>query len=222
MRRILLIAVREFIATVSNRAFVIGLFIFPAIIAIGAVAAPRLFNFRNFQVTGDVAVVDPTGVVAPELRSAFDPKQIASRRAEEARQALEQAPQAVRDIAASGGNNSSVPGAGRLPIPDVHMTELPANTDLQEQKAWLSTDAGPGARRHLALIVIHADAVVRAQGSSKYGTYDLYVPPNLDDRADSEIQQGLQQAIINARVRARSLDKETIEAIVSVPRVRSV
>src|SRR5262249_48528670 len=168
------------------------------------------------------AVVDPTGVVAPELRSAFDPKQIASRRAEEARQALERAPQAVRDIAGSGGNNSSVPGNGLLPIPDIHMIELPANTDLQEQKAWLSADSGPGARRHLALIVIHADAVVRAQGTSTYGTYDLYVPPNLDDRADSEIQQGLQQAIINARVRARSLDREAIEAIVSVPRVRSV
>jgi len=48
------------------------------------------------------------------------------------------------------------------------------------------------------------------------------VPPNLDDRANDQIQTSLREAIVNARVRARALDRETIDSIVRVPRVRSV
>ena len=36
-----------------------------------------------------------------------------------------------------------------------------------------------------------------------YGQYDLYVPPNIDDRVEGEIYQGLREAIINARIKAQ-------------------
>jgi ABC-2 type transport system permease protein len=50
----------------------------------------------------------------------------------------------------------------------------------------------------------------------------LFVPPNLDDRADAEIQQSLREALIDARGEAQALNRTKINAIIQVPRVRSV
>jgi len=48
------------------------------------------------------------------------------------------------------------------------------------------------------------------------------VPPNLDDRAAGEIQRGLQEAIVSARLQVRSLDPALIDAIIRIPPVQSV
>ena len=74
MRNILLIAKREFIATVATKAFVIGLLILPAIIALFALIGPHVFNFDNFQLKGEIVVIDPTGKVLPELQDIYDPE----------------------------------------------------------------------------------------------------------------------------------------------------
>jgi ABC-type Na+ efflux pump permease subunit len=219
MRRIFLIASREFIATVASRAFIIGLLIFPAMIAVGILIGPRLFNFRNYRVVGDVAIVDPTGQLTSELRKTLDPKTIADRRAEETRRALERVPESLRQVTEATGNVSE---AAMGPIPDLNLIELPATADIQQQKDWLTETQGKDQRKHLALIMIHADAAVPAAGKATYGTYDMYVPADLDDRADNEIQQSLREAIVNIRVRSRALDREAIDAIVRVPRTQSV
>ena len=220
MRRIIHIAVRDFVATVASRGFIIGLLIMPAIIALGVVVGPRVFNLRNFQVNGEVAIIDPTGLVAAELRTVLEPRRIAERRSEEARQALEQSPESVRQFGGTSRNGDIAIAAVLGPIPDVQLVERPSGADIQAEKSWLT--AGSKGPKHLALVVIHADAAVPAAGNSTYGTYDLYVPPNLDDRANDQIQTSLREAIVNARVRARALDRETIDSIVRVPRVRSV
>ena len=85
MRRILLIARRDFMATVSNRGFLIGLFIFPALIALVLLLGPRLLGLvRQPAVAGRVAVIDPTGAVAPMLRSTLASSAIEARRRENA------------------------------------------------------------------------------------------------------------------------------------------
>ena len=73
VNRILLIARREFMATVSNKGFLIGLFVFPALIALFLLVGPRLLSVASQpRVVGRVAVIDPTGRVAPLLRSTLD------------------------------------------------------------------------------------------------------------------------------------------------------
>jgi len=220
MRRIIHIAVRDFVATMASRGFIIGLLIMPAIVALGVVVGPRVFNLRNFQMNGEVAIIDPTGLVAAELRTVLEPRKIAERRSEEVRQAFEQSPESMRQLAGSSGSGDTAIGAVLGPIPRVQLVELPSGADIQVEKGWLT--AGSKGSKHLALVVIHADAAVPAAGNSTYGTYDLYVPPNLDDRANDQIQTSLREGIVNARVRARALDRESIDAIVRVPRVRSV
>src|SRR5688500_7441363 len=91
MKKIGLIAQREFLATVANKGFVIGLLIMPAIIAVAAFVGPRLMSASSPQVRGAVAVVDRTGRVVGELTEVIAPAAIEARRRENARRALVQA-----------------------------------------------------------------------------------------------------------------------------------
>jgi ABC-2 type transport system permease protein len=218
MKKVLLVAVREFVVTVSNRAFLIGLLIMPAMIGFFVLLGPRIFNPRSFKVEGEIRIIDSTGLITPELRGTIDARRIAARHAEEARRALEKAPAQVRNLAGSAPDAAFQNALG--PPPDLRLTERPAGGDIQQEKNWLLEEKQEP--KHLALIVVHPDAVVPAEGKSEYGTYDLYVPSNLDDRADGEIQDSLRDALVNARVRARSLDRQTIETLVRIPRAQSV
>jgi ABC-2 type transport system permease protein len=215
MKKIRQIAWREFVATVSTKAFIIGLLFMPALILVGITVGPRLFNQRNFRVQGEVAIVDPTGLVIPELRTTLENRKTVARRLDAARDTLAQAPGSVREIAASQ--------IAQAPAPDLRLVERPPDADVRQEKKWLITDQKDEKDvKRLALVVIHPDAVSRAEGKPAYGSYDIYVPPNLDDRTDNEIQQSLRDAIINARVSARALDRDTINAIVRLPRMQSV
>jgi ABC-type Na+ efflux pump permease subunit len=221
MRRIILIARQEFLATVSSRGFIIGLVFMPAIVAVGVLASPRLFDLGTPRIVGDVAIVDSTGRVVSELRAALDPREIASRRVDDSPQALARS----RGRARPFSENAEHDGAATVTVdslPELHLVELPITGGLREQKAWLNSAPVEQGRRRLALIVIHPDAVMPADGKSVYGAYDLYVPADLDYRAGSEIQRSVRAALINARIHARALEKEAIDAIVRVPRVRSI
>jgi ABC-2 type transport system permease protein len=222
MKKIGHIAMREFVATVATKGFIVGLLLMPAVGTLLAIAAPRLFGPRSFPVEGQIAIVDPTGVVTNELRAAVDPATIAARRAEDARRVLAGAPAAVRELAENvPGNSSQGTRIVQGPIPVLTVVARPPGADVQREKDWLKQDA-QGEARHLALVVVHPDAVVPANGTSTYGTYDLYVPANLDDRIENVVQQSLREAIVAARARVENLDRSRLEALLRVDRVRSV
>jgi ABC-2 type transport system permease protein len=103
---------------------------------------------------------------------------------------------------------------------DLTLVERPAGADIEREKAWLYADPKPV--RHLALVVVHADAVEPAEPGGRYGAYDLYVPPHLDDRIEGEIRRNLHDAIVAARIRSLGLDPGTITAAMDVPRVQAV
>ena len=100
MKKILLVAIREFTATVFTRAFILGLMLTPAIGAIGATLVPRLMT-RTVRVQGRIAVIDPTGAVGGELADALSAERITARRTDQARQVLIQAPESIRQAAGS-------------------------------------------------------------------------------------------------------------------------
>jgi ABC-2 type transport system permease protein len=217
------IAAREFAATASSKGFILGLLLTPTIIAAVAIVFPRVLN-RGAQVRGEVAVIDRTGAVASELRASLAVERIVARRAELTRQAISQAPGALRQAAESrpetGAATSRSTEIALGGVPELQLIERAADADPQQEKTWL-TDA-PATPRRIALIVIQPNAVTPAPGGTTYGTYDLYVPPNTDDRVETEIYQAVREAIINARTTAQSLDRARIDAIVRVGRATSV
>ena len=109
MTRILHVALRDFIATVATKGFIFGLLVMPAILAAFVIVGPWIFDDDAYRIEGEYAVIDPTGVVLPELRAALDPEAVARRRLEEFRRRLGGAPETVRSMAeaASARNRST-------------------------------------------------------------------------------------------------------------------
>ena len=214
MKRILRVALRDFMATVATKGFIIGLFITPAIGVALALLAPVLFSDNGYQIEGEYAVIDPTGAVYAEMTVALDPNSVARRRMEEFRRSLDEAPQMLRDMAETAVQGALDEALG--PAPDVLLSALPADTHVDVAKGWLNeTTDGP---RHTALIVIHGDAVEPAGPGEELGAYDLYVPPGLDDRDLSFIHRSIRDAIADARAAARSLDRAALDTLFQVPR----
>ena len=207
MSKIWQIAVREFTATVFTRAFIIGLLIFPMMIGVFFLVAPRLFADRAYNVEGELAVVDPTGEVVGELEAALVANASGT---------------AVGDALRRAGAPA---GAARLAQslaapPKLTLVERPVGGDLEQEKAWLRvTDAKPA---HLALAVIHPNAVAPKPGETGLGSYDLYVPPKQDQRVELAVQQSVRDALIAARMREHGLDRAAIDELTNVPRVGSV
>lgn len=215
MRNVFEIAKREFVATVATRAFIIGLLIFPLMIGVFALVGPRLFNPQNIEITGEVMVVDQTGRLIAEIERTFDVDQIAARRTADARRALANAPPGVQALATTAIESNE----GALgPIPDLRIVAQPSD-QIEEGKEWLDEE---GPLEHLALVVIHPDAVESSDGGAMYGTYDMYEAERLDDIARGEIRNGLREAIVSARLEAQELDRSLIDSIVRVPPVQAL
>ena len=214
MTRILHVALRDFLATVATKGFVFGLLVVPAMLAALAIVGPRIFNDGDYRIEGEYAVIDPTGVVFPELRAALDLEAVAQRRREEFARTAGRAREVFGGMADAALRQSMEEALG--PAPDVRLTALPADADVEVAKGWL-TEHTDGPRR-AALIVIHEHAVEPADPGGDLGTYDLYVAPGLDDRDLSFIYRNVRDAIVDARVGARSLDRAALDALLRVAR----
>ena len=214
MRKILLIAKRDFLATVSTKGFIIAIMVPPVIYAAIVLAFPRLMNNRVPAVTGKVAVIDQTGQVAPGLRRYLDPQAIAARRDASFNRAVESNPMAG---AAAGTGGAAAQRAVLGEVPQLEIVESPLSA-LAVEKDRLTPDT---ADRQLAVLVVHPNAVVPNAGGI-FGAYDLFVRRNLDNRIQNEIRNAAAEAIVDARVRAAGLDRQRIDALTKVTRPPSV
>jgi ABC-2 type transport system permease protein len=214
VRKIGLVAKRDFVATVTTKGFVFGLLIMPVMFALAALLGPRIMNVSSPPVRGVVAVLDPTAAVLGEFRETVSPAAITERRTENARRAVSQAVPGAESVASDAAVRRAI---GQ--IPQLEIVERPAASDLQAEKDWLLAGTTEDAR--LALVVVHPDAVIRAGGRAEFGRYDLYVSRALTDATETVIHESMRQALVNARLKASSLDQATIEATMRVARPQS-
>jgi ABC-type Na+ efflux pump permease subunit len=206
-KKIRLVAGREFMAAVTNKGFVIGLLIMPAIFAALFALMPRLMTSSSTVVRGDVAIVDATGRVAPVLRETMTPEAIRVRRERNMARALK-ATGVSSDAAARTGAMVNAIGA------EFRLVERPADADLAAEKRWL-TAAAPDGPRRLALVVIRNNAVEPAPGGG-YGSYDLFVPPNTSERVEGELRDSLREALVSARLAARQISAQDVAVMTAV------
>ena len=215
MSRVLLIARRDFMATVSTKGFIIAMLVPPLIYMAIVAVFPRLMNDRVPVVTGGLVVIDQTGQVTAGVRRFLKPQAMAARREASFNRAMESTPM--------GSSASSGPGAavaqravmGELSKIDITESRVDA---LEQEKRELTRDDGV---RRFGVLVIHPNAVVpNAEGT--LGTYDLFVRRNLDVRIQNEIRDGADDAIIDARVRGAGLDRERIDALTTVARPATI
>jgi ABC-2 type transport system permease protein len=205
MSKVWQIAVREFVATVFTKGFIIGLLIVPAIGGILAVVGPRLFGDRNLVVEGEIAVLDPTGVVLPRVRDAMTAR------------GSQAAVTELIDRARAGGAADVVLNMLGATT-QLTLVERPPQADVEQEKRWLTEERSEA--RHLALAVVHENAVDPSSG--ELGSYDLYVPARQDERSEIVVHSLLREAILDARAAARGWDRSELARVLTVPRVRSV
>lgn len=219
MKKILHVALREFLSTVLTKGFIIGVLVTPVVISFMIIVMPILMNEEPPSIEGEVAVVDQTGEVAQGLTDYLKPEAIAERRREfqaKAQEAMEQIPGGAANAAMAQPSLEALLGQ----VPDLDVVKLHADDDLETEKDRL-VDGEPGPGSRLALIVVHPNAVTRTEGDEAFGAYDLFVREKLDDRIIDEIRRGMRSTIVDARIRQTDLDRATIEALTRVPRISS-
>jgi ABC-type Na+ efflux pump permease subunit len=204
MGRIRLVAKREFVTTVGRKGFLIGVFIMPVLMIGLFTLIPRILASRTPQIVAEVAVQDQSGGLLPALRNALDPERIAARRAAARRIQAQNAPPGVRTNAAPVGP----------PVPRFAVTDR-SNMALADARTWVGEPTQRNQPR--ALVVIRPDAVRPPTGSG-FGTYELYVSPNLDENTENVLHESLRLALVAARFSATGLDPEAIEATMRVNR----
>jgi len=214
--KIWLVARREFIAAVFNRGFVIGLLMMPALLALFAVLGPRIFMPRPVHVTGDIAVIDPTGRILPALRTSLAAETLAAHRERDGRRLLAGAPPMARNMPGARPMLDAMLGADAV----IRVVDPPAGPQpaIENGKVWLRADS-PSAR-HLALIVIGDHAI--APGDQAESDYELFVPSALDMRVLDVIHDGVREAIVTVRAAEHGVDRERIEALMRVRRPSAV
>jgi ABC-2 type transport system permease protein len=220
MRRVWLVAQREFLSAVMNKGFVIGLLVMPAMVAVLIMVMPRLMSNQGAQIRGEVAVIDPTGQLFEGLRAGLTQEAITRRRTEGARRALENAPGPVRTVAGESPDAAIERAMGAAP--SLTVVQRTATADIQNEKRWLTETVAEDSPRHLALVVIHPDAITQDAAKPEYGGYDIYIPENTDERVETTIFDAMREALVTARVRAHNLDRAQVEAVMRVRRATSV
>lgn len=223
MKRILLVAQREFVATVATRAFIFAALLTPVLMGGLIMLLPRLIRESPPKVEGEVAIVDPTGQVEAGLREYLEPERMAARREEAFKRLQEAMPAALRTAPRAGQAVDQSLEQALGEVPTLAVVTLSPGTDVEGAKAPLRAVGTPesGGVERLALVVVHPDAVAPGAGRERFGSYDLYVRGKLDDRIEREISEGVREAIITARIERSGLDRRQIDALTKVDRVTS-
>jgi ABC-2 type transport system permease protein len=203
MKKMLWIASREFIATVLTKAFLIGLLFLPVLMVV-VFFVFSMMDDDDFQASGRIAILDPSGLVTAEARRVLDSNVLETRLADELREA--------GGVAAGAADIVEASNFG----PDFTLMQLPADADLEDEKDFLLQ--APEAGGLLALIHIHDDALEALSPDTDFGSYDVYTAQNIDEREISAIRSMLRDAIVNLRVEANGLDRATLDRLMNVER----
>jgi len=219
MMRILNIAGREFASTVLTKGFIIGAVVVPAVLAI---AIPVVIFIVSQQkapaIVGTVAVIDPTGEVAPRLTEFLKPEAIAERRGDFASEVGESMPSVPgASPEATGRAMDMIQGTA----PDLSVRVLEPDTDFDTAKKSILEAVKDDPESTIAVVLIDDDAIEKAVDAERFGAFNLTVMPRLDDRIISEIRGGLRQSVREARYEANGFRVEDIQALTSVDAPRT-
>ena len=225
-----------------TKAFIIGAFVFPLIFIVAVPLIVMLTRGAEApKVVGTVAIIDKSGAASDLVVQSLTPEAIAQRRGD-IPERIREAAEAAQDGAGAGprGLTPGVPDAesaeqamemiGQAQTLSAKIPELtpelldPATADEEAQKrrVW-GGEGGDGAQGDagsslLALVVIDADAVRRADGAEEFGTFSLFHRPKMDDRIVDEIRDGVRGAIREARYAAYDQDAAWIDALTTIRR----
>jgi len=213
LKRVGLVARRDFLVTVGNKGFLFGVLVMPLIMSVVISLLPKLLSHSGAQTDVEVALIDSSSAVAAPLRQELDPEVLAA--AQKARNA-----RVADQLGPAGGRAASVAAAASADIPAFKVKELPADASVDAQQAW-AADEHLGKQERRALVVVPAGAVARS-GEAPFATYQLYAPRNLPQDAENILHGAVRQALISARLRATGVDPAVVRSATFVAQSSTV
>lgn len=227
--KVMRIAGREFASTVLTKGFIIGALVVPAMIAVVMPLVILLVNMAKPPADiGELAVIDRSGEVAGLVAERLDPEKIVEARHEQQAEIMQFAAQflpddldeAAQDQLNALSNEQLDSVYEHFGVPQLRVTELPADTDIEAQQARLRENIGKTDRGEdrglLAVAVVDEHAVTPEPESETYGAFEVFTVPKLDDRTVSEIRSAIRWSILERRYEAAGMDRARIDALTNV------
>ncbi|MCB9846360.1 MAG: ABC transporter permease [Phycisphaeraceae bacterium] len=225
MRKTVLVAIREFLATVGTKGFLIGVLIVPLIMVGAIVLIPRLVSDKQPALEGTIEILDRTRwegsesapTIGAQLTTAYSPEVLRTELEMMKRGAEAQAKQALGESAGSAAGAAIESQLG--PIPNFTIRQIPDDADLEAHKARLH-EGGVRDGGLMAIVEIDPNAV-RADDTGAFGAYHLYLRPKLDDRTEDPLHNKVREAIRMARIAASGQDAALLARLMTVGRTKS-
>lgn len=244
MIKTLHVALREFLATVLTKGFLLGVLMTPMILVIVGGGIALLKNLKGPTLVATVSVIDRTGKVSPGIVERFSPeaqekerREIAEKVAQAAADQTErmgippQQAEAAKGMAVQAAQEAT--GKAEL-IVEV----LPPDADAEKEKAVLAEvdvrslsrrkniESSDGPPPRVALAVIEPETL-QPDPTGGFGEYSLYTAPRLDFEIQQRIESKIDQAVIDARVAsdprvaAAGLTPAQVRALLASPKART-
>jgi ABC-2 type transport system permease protein len=228
----LLVARREFLATVLTKAFLLGIILPPAIMGVAFTLLPLLMNQAPPKTVGTVAIIDqsPDQRVARTLEKTLTEETFKERKAKKIDQAADEINTRVPNLPMDDRSKGMVKSAMASTAAAIKADVLEPNSPVDKAKEPILSarvrdhdEANPNQR--IALLVIPKDAVIRAASApdpnhpdEPFAHYQFYVAPKLDIEVQQDIIHEVDQAIIDARLAAVDVDPAKVRSVSSDPR----
>lgn len=216
MMRVLLIAWREFASTVLTKGFLLGVVLTPVIIvvAVGAIALTK--NLKGPQLSGRLAVLDRSGVVADGIAQRFSPEGEAAEREATQKEigaavdgAMDKLPLDPKQKAMARGMvdqelDKALSAMGRLTVnmlePSTDEATVQRIKDELGQTNVHSKEAEDGAPadRTVGLIIVPREAVFK--GEQGYAQIETFWPDKVDFEIRQRVHRRIGDSVIDARV----------------------
>ena len=220
MKKIFVVAKREFLATVTAKGFLFALLLPPAMALVAMLLLPRLTSQTPPRIDGEIAVLDSSGEVVPGIRDWLSPEKFTARR-----DAVQRQVKAFTSAIGGGATEAALESIAKKAteeVPRITVTALSA-TDLEKEKALLKLPLpkpGSGAPARLALIVINDEALRPVSDLPSGNTYDLFVRSKLNDRLVDEIQTAAMRTLGTTRLRLAGFDPKWVGTLAQVERAQ--
>ena len=232
MNKLMQVAIREFLATVLTKAFLLGILIPPVIMGGVIALMPFLMNQKPPRTEGRVALIDQSGLVGPLIDAEFTPEKFN----EAAREKIEEGQKVAKQLAPQtrpGPMNMAVEPALRTDS-QLTLEKLDACARVDDEKSRISTsrrrDEIQGTNPRLALVVIPKGAVdlaaapkpADAGAAPEFQPFDMFVAPTLDIEVKNQVENAVERAITNARLRNAGMDQSVVRQLTRPVRSNSI
>jgi len=237
VRKTIHVAKREFGSTVMTKGFIFGILLTPLILLVVVGAMALTSRLKGPTLSGEIAVIDRTGAVAPGIVEAFGDtglKREHDRVTRETGEAIEktadmlgvdrQQAQQAKDMSQMGM------GAAATNTPDLTVAVLDGAADPEPIKDTLKTiditeknPSGGSKRQRIAVAIIDPDALT-PDDKGDYGGFELYTAQRIDFQIQERIAKRVGRAIVDARlasderIGATGMTTEQVRQLIREPR----